>query len=272
MQMLEIEGMCVEPPFEKDMASLLQTMNPAATSVHAANLVLANKDRELTCLHAMPPTREDNDAGLYSPVVNQTAASFTQLSSAAMCPREVMAEALELGSKYFSGRIALIGLMGCGKSRNGRRLARKMDWRFKDMDDAIEATAERSIPEIFARDGEEGFRKLETQVLEKLSNTVETVVSCGGGVVTRPENQKLLQKHFLCVWLVASMDTIIARTTGSDRPLLAVEDPRAKAEALFSARRMMYANSADIIVSTESTCQQEADEKIFQEINAAFPD
>lgn len=268
MQLLDVDGMSIAPPFQQDVVPLLNAVDASAAGSKTANIITSDDQGQLTG-YLVQPEKDGTDR---CPILDLAGPSFAHMTQSATYPREVMAEALELNNKGFPGRIALIGFMGCGKTRNGRRLARKMDWRFRDMDVAIEKTAGRSIPEIFENDGEEAFRKLETRVLENLAHSIETVVSCGGGVVTRPENRRLLQKHFLCIWLVASMDTIIARTTGSDRPLLACDDPRAKAEALYQARRMMYVESADLVVSTESNCQQEADEKIFEEIATAFPE
>lgn len=268
MRLLDVQAMSVAPPFGRDILPLLNVVDPSAAAAGTANVVLADNTAGLTGFHVKARENHGESSGPF----DLAGASFARMTHTSTYPRDIMAEALELDNKGFPGRVALIGFMGCGKTRNGRRLSRETGWAFKDMDIAIERTAGRSIPDIFENDGEEGFRKLETQVLENLAHSIETVVSCGGGVVTRPENRRLLQKHFLCVWLVASMDTIIARTTGSDRPLLACEDPRAKAEALYQVRRMMYAESADLVVSTESNCRREADAKIYEEIATAFPE
>ncbi|MDT8389367.1 MAG: shikimate kinase [Lentisphaeria bacterium] len=266
-RLLDVQGLSVTSPFERDILPLLSAVDASAAAAGTANVVTVG-DTGLTGFHVEP----GNDSSEIARPFDWAGAAFARMIQDTAYPRDIMAEALELHTKGFPGRVALIGFMGCGKTRNGRRLARETGWAFKDMDSAIEQTAGRSIPDIFQTDGEEAFRKLETQVLETLASSIETVVSCGGGVVTRPENRRLLQKHFLCVWLVASMDTIIARTTGSDRPLLACENPRAKAEALYQDRRMMYAACADLVVSTEPTCRRQADEKIHAEIAAAFPE
>ena len=268
MRLLDVQGMSVAPPFDRDIVSRLNGAEPPVEATGSANLVTMNEAGELIGCHIDAGESDDEKRR----ALDLAGASFARMVQAAAYPRAAMAEALELDTKGFPGRVALIGFMGCGKTRNGRRLARKTGWAFKDMDTAIEETAGRSIPDIFENDGEDAFRKLETQVLKNMSRSIETVVSCGGGVVTRPENRRLLRQHFLCVWLVASMDTIIARTSGSDRPLLACDDPRAKAEALYQARRMMYAESADLVVSTEPTCLREADEKIYEEVALAYPE
>lgn len=269
MTMLDIEGLRVAPPLDKEMLAQVAAADPAATAAGTANIVFFTANSGLRGCHlaATPAAHDENDP---RDMADRAAATFARLAGPPGARRDIMAEALELDNKGFPGRIALIGFMGCGKSRNGRRLAHRMGWAFQDMDDAIEKTAGRSIPDIFARDGEDAFRAVETRVLEQFTRSVETVVSCGGGVITRPENRQMLKKHFLCVWLVASMDTIIARTAGSDRPLLAVENPRAKAEALFAQRRILYADCNDLVVSTETTCRREADAKIHEEIRAAF--
>ena len=88
----------------------------------------------------------------------------------------------------------LVGMMGTGKSAVGRPLAEALGYRFLDADQAIEAVAGRSIPELFAAEGEAGFRSLETQVLTGIANWHSLVVATGGGVVLRPENWGVMRQ------------------------------------------------------------------------------
>jgi shikimate dehydrogenase len=97
--------------------------------------------------------------------------------------------------------IALIGMPGCGKTTVGRRLARMTGRPFSDTDALIEATAGKSIPEIFAEDGEDAFRLLETRILGEEAKKSGLVIATGGGVVTRAENLDLLRQNSLIVYL-----------------------------------------------------------------------
>jgi shikimate kinase len=117
------------------------------------------------------------------------------------------------------GPVALIGYMGSGKTTVGRSLADRLGRSFVDLDDEIERRADRSIAHIFATSGEAHFRDLEHRALrETLSRSDEPVVSCGGGVVVRPENRVLL-KRARTVFLEEDLGVLFARTRGSGRPL-----------------------------------------------------
>lgn len=276
-RLLGVNALAVGLPFQEDAAELVADQDPAARECGKVDAVLLREDGSPAGKYIGGRySGESGEGGAPIPGTDwqlaQAAEAFAAMTDGPPANTRTLEQALELNTKNFPGRIALIGFMGCGKTRNGRKLSRMLGWRFEDMDGVIEQRAGKSIPEIFAAEGEEGFRKLETNVLEDMACPAECVVSCGGGVVTRPENRKLLRKHFLCVWLVASMDTIMQRTARSDRPLLAVDNPRAKAEALLAQRRMMYASCADLSVSTEPSFAKEAHEKIHEEINRAFCD
>ena len=97
--------------------------------------------------------------------------------------------------------IAIIGMPGCGKSTTGSRLSKILGRKFVDMDAVITERAGKSIPKIFAEDGENAFRRLETAVLDDISKESGLVIATGGGVVTRPENLRLLRRNSRTVWL-----------------------------------------------------------------------
>ena len=166
--------------------------------------------------------------------------------------------------------IALIGFMGAGKSTVARRLAHSLHRRLVDMDDLIEQRAGKAIPRIFAEDGEVAFRARESQVLDDLADSRDLVISCGGGVVCADQNRLTLRERTLCVWLYASIDTVVTRCAGTDRPLLAVADPAARARELFAQRRGLYADAAHLIASTEHPDSHRAAEKIHEEIHQTF--
>jgi shikimate dehydrogenase len=111
--------------------------------------------------------------------------------------------------------IALIGMPGCGKSTIGRTLAQKMGRPFIDIDERIEAAAGKSIPKIFAEDGEEAFRRLETHILGEETRKNGIVIAAGGGVVTRAENLPLLRQNSLIVYLTRELSELDV----TERPL-----------------------------------------------------
>jgi shikimate dehydrogenase len=105
--------------------------------------------------------------------------------------------------------IALIGMPGCGKSTVGKSLAKAMGRPFADTDERIEETAGKSIPEIFAKEGEEAFRRMETRVLAEAGRKSGMVIATGGGVVTRPENRDLLRQNGLIVYLKRELPELV---------------------------------------------------------------
>lgn len=107
--------------------------------------------------------------------------------------------------------IFLIGYMGCGKTTLGEALARQMGLRYIDLDDYIESWCGRPIVEIFASDGEQHFRQLETAALAKVSAMADVVVGCGGGTPCHSDNMSLMNQAGTTVWLTTSAERITAR-------------------------------------------------------------
>ncbi|MDA3882111.1 MAG: NAD(P)-binding domain-containing protein [Bacteroidales bacterium] len=174
-------------------------------------------------------------------------------------------DAQALGDKKHT--IATIGLMGSGKTSHGRVLAEKIGYDFKDTDDEIVVKEQRSISDIFAQDGEAHFRKLERNELASGFNSPNpTLLSCGGGIVTHEENRKVLNTNSLVVWLFATPQAIIARTNIQKRPLLQVADPEKKLEEIYAERKGMYAETADIVFSTEKKMKDTNADIIIQEL------
>jgi len=160
--------------------------------------------------------------------------------------------------------VALYGFMGVGKSTLGEALSERLGYGFVDMDEVIERRAGMKIKEIFATEGEEGFRALEKVVAKELADKDRYVIACGGGAVLYPENVEALRRNSVLILLTASIDEIVERTQGSDeRPLLNVEDARAEAEALLRKRMPRYLEAADLIIdTTDAPPTQLADEII----------
>ncbi|AHY46750.1 Shikimate kinase [Rubrobacter radiotolerans] len=145
--------------------------------------------------------------------------------------------------------VALIGYMGSGKSTVGKELAARLGWRFLDLDEEIEREAKMGIPEIFARFGERGFRDREHAALDRALNSGSspdgTVVSCGGGVVVRPENLDLLAR-VPTVFLEEDLRFLYERTRGAGRPLAGAS--RDEFFERYAGREPLYRKAADLIV------------------------
>lgn len=146
--------------------------------------------------------------------------------------------------------VALVGMMGAGKSAVGRTLARQLAVPFLDSDDEIEKAAAMSVAEVFARDGEAFFRARETEVLKRLLATGPAVLSTGGGAFLAEENRREMHEAGVSVWLRADLDLLWERVRHkSTRPLLQTDDPRGTLAALYARRAAIYA-LADLVVDS----------------------
>ena len=152
--------------------------------------------------------------------------------------------ALDLRRHLQGVNLYLIGMMGSGKSTVGRPLAEALGYRFLDADTSLEQVAGKPIPELFASEGEAGFRTLEAAVLNQIAAWHSLVVATGGGVVTRPENWGQLHQGVV-IWLDAP-DALLLERLGADptpRPLLACPNPAARLAELLQERRPLYAQA-----------------------------
>ena len=148
--------------------------------------------------------------------------------------------------------VFLVGPMGAGKSAVGRQLARLLHMNFMDSDDEIETRTGVDIPFIFEKEGEEGFRKRESRVIDDLSKKEGIVLATGGGAVVDPQNRSWLGARGFVVYLYTTVDQQLSRTQrGRSRPLLENGDPRQILEDLMSARDPMYREIADLTVETD---------------------
>jgi shikimate kinase len=154
----------------------------------------------------------------------------------------------------------LVGMMGSGKTSTGRPLAQQLGYGFVDADAVIEQAAGCSIPEIFERDGEAGFRALESQVLTAISQRHSLVVATGGGVVTQQENWGLLHSGIV-IWLDVVPGQLMQRLKADStvRPLLQTDDPDAALNALLNQRRPLYAEADLTVVIDQETPEAVAD-------------
>jgi shikimate kinase len=146
--------------------------------------------------------------------------------------------------------IALVGLMGAGKSSVGRRLANALGLPFRDADTEVETAAGRSIPDIFAELGEPAFREGERRVIARLLEEPPHVLATGGGAFIDPKTRALIKSKAISVWLKTDLEVLARRVGRKDnRPLLAGKDPLEVLTAQAQARYPAYAE-ADITVET----------------------
>lgn len=146
--------------------------------------------------------------------------------------------------------IALVGLMGVGKSSVGRRLASALSLPFRDADAEVEAAAGRSIPEIFAELGEPAFRDGERRVIARLLEAPPHVLATGGGAFVQDETRTMIKERALSVWLKTDLEILARRVARKDtRPLLAGKDTMEVLRSQAAARYPTYAE-ADITVET----------------------
>jgi shikimate kinase len=143
--------------------------------------------------------------------------------------------------------------MGTGKTTVGRTVAHRIGFKCVDSDHEIERKAGKPISRIFAEDGEASFRERERCFIEGGHAAEKLVVACGGGLVVQPGMLEKLSARGVVVCLHASIETILARTGrhGETRPLLDVEDPDARARALYAEREAVY-RSAGTVILTDS--------------------
>ena len=167
---------------------------------------------------------------------------------------------LTLKQRLGGRSLYLVGMMGSGKTSTGRPLAERLGYGFVDADAVIEQAAGCSIPEIFERDGEAGFRSLESQVLSAISQRHSLVVATGGGVVTQPENWGWLHSGIV-IWLDVVPDQLLHRLNADStvRPLLQSTDPEASLNTLLNERRPLYSEADLTVVINDETPEAVAD-------------
>jgi len=158
--------------------------------------------------------------------------------------------------------------MGAGKSAVGRQLARMLHVDFVDSDDEIELRTGVDIPFIFEKEGEEGFRKREVNVIDDLSQKDGIVLATGGGVIVSPQNRNHLGARGFVIYLHTSVDQQLSRTRkGRERPLLDKDDPRAVLEGLMAEREPLYREIADLTVETDGRKVRAVANEILDKLN-----
>jgi len=156
--------------------------------------------------------------------------------------------------------IALVGLMGVGKTSIGRRLAAALGLPFRDADEEIERAAGSTVAEIFATRGEAEFRDGERRVIARLLDEPPQVLATGGGAFVQPQTRALIKAKAVSIWLTADVDLLVKRVARKDhRPLLKGKDPRQVLEQLAAVRNPAYAEADIKVEMTEGSHQQAVD-------------
>ena len=157
--------------------------------------------------------------------------------------------------------LVLIGFMGSGKSTIGRKLKEQLGYQLIDTDQVIEKRRKQSIPEIFSKEGEESFRELESSLLAELTEAppANRIISTGGGIVKREGNRRLLRELGFVVWLKASAEETLKRTSrNNNRPLLQTEDPKTAILRMMAERDPLYKEAAHLELDTGELDLEEA--------------
>ena len=158
--------------------------------------------------------------------------------------------------------IALIGMMGAGKTSIGRRLASRLHVTFRDADEEIEHAAGCTIPEIFQRYGEPAFRDCERKVISRLLEEPPHILATGGGAFMDAESRARIKEMALSIWIKAPVDVLLARVARKDnRPLLKTGDPREVLERLLKERGPFYAE-AELTVESDNRPHADAVDRI----------
>jgi shikimate kinase len=159
--------------------------------------------------------------------------------------------------------IALVGLMGVGKSSVGKRLAGALNLPFRDTDAEVEAAAGRSISDIFTDLGEDAFREGERRVIARLLDQEPHVLATGGGAFMNEQTRALIKSRAISVWLKADLDVLARRVSRKDtRPLLVGKDPLEVLQVQADARYPAY-GEADVVVETGDAAHQVTVEQVL---------
>ncbi len=164
--------------------------------------------------------------------------------------------------------IVLVGLMGAGKTKIGRRLAARLGLPFFDSDAEIETAAGETIEEIFRNRGEAVFRDGERRVIARLLQKPPHVLATGGGAFMDPATRAAIARRGISVWLRADLDVLLARVSRrNNRPLLQERDPRAVLAGLIERRHPIYAE-ADLVVDSGEGALEQTVSRVIAELAA----
>ncbi|UTW45179.1 shikimate kinase AroK [bacterium SCSIO 12696] len=167
----------------------------------------------------------------------------------------------------YTNNIFLVGPMGTGKTTIGRQLASALRMGFVDLDQAIEESCGADITWIFDVEGEQGFRRRESQVLQQLSEQSGVVLATGGGAVLAAENRQILKQKGVVVYLCSTIEQLLERTRKDrKRPLLQVDNPRDVLEKLMEQREPLYQEVADVVSTSRDQRPHLAAEELAEQL------
>ncbi|AWX94196.1 shikimate kinase [Paracoccus mutanolyticus] len=168
--------------------------------------------------------------------------------------------------------IVLVGMMGAGKTAIGAELSRRLGRPFWDTDAEIERAAAMTIPEIFARDGEDFFRARESEVLSRVLAGGDSIVSTGGGSWMREMNRQRITQHGISVWLDCDLETLWHRVRNRPtRPLLQTPDPRGTLDRLLRERAPVYALADVRVPAVRGDTVEDTATRVIDAIGARQP-
>ncbi|MEZ4907746.1 MAG: shikimate kinase [Saprospiraceae bacterium] len=166
--------------------------------------------------------------------------------------------------------IAMLGMMGTGKSTIGKNLAEKLNWEYIDTDRLIEAKEGITIKEIFDKYGEEHFRKLESDVLQSIFSKEKQVISTGGGIILNNENISMLKENCWNILLYGSPVNLAERTSTRNRPLLEGKEKESEFQKIFDFRKNAYFRTADVLLSSDADTYINIADFIYDDFNKSF--
>ncbi len=199
-------------------------------------------------------------------LINQAVPSFEILTGHKSYSSEIRNLIKNLDIKRNITRIALIGFMGSGKTTIAEELSILSGWKLIDIDLEISEITGMSTSDIFKDHGEDFFRKIETDILNRISSEERVIIATGGGIVIKEENRKILTEKMFNVWLYTDIEESLRRMDITDRPILNCENPLEKAKTVFQNRKYLYASVSDILILNENNIKRVAG-RIYEEIS-----
>jgi shikimate kinase len=156
-------------------------------------------------------------------------------------------------------QIVIIGFRGAGKSTVGRLLAQQLNWTYVSTDDMVEKRAQKTIADIVAESGWKKFRELEHEIIQSVSELIDSVIDCGGGIVEDNSNMNYFKSDRLIIWIDAELNDIKSRISENQnmRPLLTQSDLHSDVEQNYAKRLPLYEKFANLRFSSSINTPQE---------------